>query len=190
MSSNTQVADSTGALAPGNAGTAFLKLSAENGLALLGFSSRTFRSHAPAITFNATGAGSALVVPDLPDSSGVALHVVLGTDNAGRIYVLNRDAIGNKTAQSSAISQIVSPEDVSSGVSSALAYFGNGVFQAASGATIKAFALTDGAISTVAVGQSSTPLGCCRRTDFDISKRSKRWSPVGRRGWRWNSSRL
>ncbi len=158
MSTTTRVTDSTGRLAPASAGTAFLKLSTENGLALMGFSNGSFRSHAPPITVNVPESDSALILPDLPGSSGTVLHLALGTGNDGKIYLLNRDAIGNNPTQSSAISQIVSPAGASSDVSSVVAYFGNFVFQAVSGATIKAFALTDAALSTTTASQSNTAL--------------------------------
>lgn len=158
MSSAARVTDSTGTLAPANAGTAFFKLSTENGLALLGFSNRSIGAHAPSITANSSGLSSALLVPDLPDTSGVVLHLALGADNDGRIYLLNRDAIGNKPAPSSAISQVVSPTSASSGASSVLVYFGNFAFQATSGMPIKAFSLSDAVLSTTAASQNNTAL--------------------------------
>ncbi len=100
----------------------------------------------------------------------MALHLVFGIDNDGRIYVLNHDVIGTKSAQSSAISQIVSPAGASSNASSALAFFGKIAFSAASGATIKAFTLADGALTTSAVSQTNTTaLERFWRADFDFS---------------------
>ena len=159
MGATPRVTDSTGVLAPASAGTAFLKLSTDDGLVLTGFSNRSFRSHAPPITINVPESDSALVLPDLPDSSGMVLHLVLGAGNDGRIYLLNRDAIGNKTAQSAAISQVISSAGSPSGVASALALFGNTAFQAVSSEPLKAFTLTDAVLSTSAVSQTNTAVG-------------------------------
>jgi hypothetical protein len=89
----------------------------------------------------------------------MVLHLVLGAGNDGRIYLLNRDAIGNKTAQSAAISQVISSAGSPSGVASALALFGNTAFQAVSSEPLKAFTLTDAVLSTSAVSQTNTAVG-------------------------------
>jgi PQQ enzyme repeat len=147
------------ALAPANAGNAFLKLSTENGLALTDYS-ETSRS-GPLSLINAQGgmSGGAVVLPDFTDDAGKVWHLALGAASDGSISLLNRDSLGGSGLQSAPIVQVIWNQTAQSGVTGTLAYFGNTAFSAVSGDAIKAFTLNDARLSVAPVNQSTNTLG-------------------------------
>ncbi len=152
------VLNSAGVVVPASAGSAFLKLSTLNGLALANSSRTTASSSAPSVTADLIMAAGVIVLPDFTDDAGKVWHLALGAGFDGSIDVLSRDSLGGSGQQSTPIIQtivgVVSPD----GMPSALAFFDNTAYFAASGDSIKAFPIRAARLSNSAADQSGNAL--------------------------------
>jgi hypothetical protein len=102
------------------------------------------------------GSGGAMLLPDLTDSANTVRHLVIGAGKDGNIYVVNRDSMGKfKTADNSQIWQQLSGA-VPSGIWSTPAYFNGTVFYGDSGATLKAFSISNAKLGSVPQSQSAS----------------------------------
>jgi len=101
------------------------------------------------------GSGGEMLLPDLPDSGGTVRHLVVGAGKDGKIYLVNRDAMGKFNAQADQIWQEL-PGVLPGGVWGTPAYFNNTIYYGDSGGTVKAFALANAMLSSSPVSQSST----------------------------------
>ena len=152
-----QPGGATGGLSLSGGGSAFLKLSTENGITLID-SSKTSSSRLVPMD-SAGGSGSAVVLPDFTDASGKVWHLALGAGSDGAIYMLNRDSLGGSALLSMPIVQSIVGAVSPATVPPAVAYFGDIAYYAAAGNTVKAFTLSDARLSTSAASQSGSLLG-------------------------------
>jgi len=101
------------------------------------------------------GSGGELLLPDLTDSTNTVRHLIVGAGKDGNIYVVNRDSMGKFSASSNNIWQQVSGA-LPGGIRSTPAYFNGTLYYGDSGATLKAFAITDAKITAMPFSQSAT----------------------------------
>jgi outer membrane protein assembly factor BamB len=99
------------------------------------------------------GSGGELLLPDMQDSAGTVRHLVVGAGKDGNIYVVDRDAMGKFNAASNGIWQQLNGV-VPGGIWSTPAYFNGRVYYGDSGATLKAFAVTNAKLSNTPQSQS------------------------------------
>ena len=137
-------------------GDSFVKLSTTNGLAVADY----FTPHDQA-TLAANdedlGSGGPLV---LPDSVGSAAHphLIVGAGKEGTIYLIDRDQMGHfKSANDSQIVQVL--PSIIGGVWCSPAYFNHFIYYHGSGEALKAFAITNGVMSTGPVSKSPENFG-------------------------------
>jgi hypothetical protein len=99
------------------------------------------------------GSGGELILPDLTDSTNTVRHLVVGAGKDGNIYVVNRDAMGKFNASSNNIWQQLSGA-LPGGIWSTPAYFNGTLYYGDSGATLKAFAITNAKLGSSPSSQS------------------------------------
>jgi hypothetical protein len=99
------------------------------------------------------GSGGTMFLPDQP---GPFPRLLIGSGKQGLIYVINRDNMGGNAPFSDNVVQKV---NLSHGTWSSPAYFNNTIYEHASGDVLKAFRLTNGALSAAPVAHSSTAYG-------------------------------
>jgi hypothetical protein len=95
------------------------------------------------------GSGGAML---LPDQAGAHPHEILGAGKGGIIYLLDRDNFGGKHASDN--SQVLGTATMAHATSNP-AYFNNTVYYHAFGDLLKAFSITNGAISPAAVASGA-----------------------------------
>jgi len=147
----------TSGLSLARGGSAFLKLSTENGVTLID-SSKTSSSRLVPMA-SAGVSGSAVVLPDFTDAAGKIWHLALGAGSDGDIYLLNRDSLGSNAVLSMPIVQSMVGAVSSTTVAPAVAYFGDYAYYASAGNSVKAFTLGDARLSTSAASQSTATIG-------------------------------
>jgi hypothetical protein len=139
-----------------NFGDSVLKLSTTNGLARANYF--TPYDQANLESTDADLGSSGLVL--LPDSVGSASHphLLVASGKAGKIYLLDRDNLGqfNPVSDSQIVQSIAGVTAASFATPS---YFNNRVYFVGSGDTLKAFALSGGLLSTTPVSQSPSGFG-------------------------------
>ncbi len=99
------------------------------------------------------GSGGELILPDLTDSTNTVRHLVVGAGKDGNIYVVNRDTMGKFNAGSNNIWQQLSGA-LPGGIWSTPAYFNGTLYYGDSGATLKAFAITNAKLGSSPSSQS------------------------------------
>jgi PQQ-like domain len=99
------------------------------------------------------GSGGELILPDLTDSTNTVRHLVVGAGKDGNIYVVNRDSMGKFNASSNNIWQQLSGA-LPGGIWSTPAYFNGTLYYGDSGATLKAFAITNAKLGSSPSSQS------------------------------------
>jgi hypothetical protein len=137
-------------------GDSFMKLSTVNGLSVADF----FTPHDQAtLAANDTDLGSGGPVL-LPDEVGSVAHphLILGSGKSGTIYLVDRDNMGHYNPADD--SQIVQSVVSAIGASFATpAYFNKTIYYQGNGDRLKAFAITNGALSTTPIHRSSATIG-------------------------------
>lgn len=101
------------------------------------------------------GSGGELILPDLTDSTNTVRHLVVGAGKDGNIYLVNRDSMGKFSANSNNIWQQLSGA-LPGGIWSTPAYFNGTLYYGDSGATLKAFAITNAKLGSSPASQSPT----------------------------------
>jgi hypothetical protein len=101
------------------------------------------------------GSGGELILPDLTDSTNTVRHLVVGAGKDGNIYLVNRDSMGKFSASSNNIWQQLSGA-LPGGIWSTPAYFNGTLYYGDSGATLKAFAITNAKLGSSPASQSPT----------------------------------
>jgi hypothetical protein len=100
------------------------------------------------------GSSGAIVLPDQP---GANPHLLVGSGKEGKIYLLNRDALGGFNPSIDSVVQEV-PSALTS-VFDSPAYFNGQVYFGAVGDALKAFTLANGLLSTSPTSQTSIQFG-------------------------------
>jgi outer membrane protein assembly factor BamB len=101
------------------------------------------------------GSGGELLLPDVTDSTNTVRHLIVGAGKDGNIYVVNRDSMGKFNASSNNVWQQLSGV-LPGGIWSTPAYFNGALFYGDSGATLKAFTLTNAKFASTPTSQSAT----------------------------------
>jgi hypothetical protein len=137
-------------------GDCFVKLSTAGGLSVADWFA-PFNQGTLANNDTDLGSGGSVL---LPDSVGSVAHprLIVGAGKEGKLYLLDRDNLGHFNAGSD--SQIVqSVPGAVGGVFSTPAYFNQRLYFQGSGDVMKAFAITNGTLSTTPISRSSTSFG-------------------------------
>jgi hypothetical protein len=101
------------------------------------------------------GSGGELILPDVTDSTNTVRHLVVGAGKDGNIYLVNRDSMGKFSASANNIWQQLSGA-LPGGIWSTPAYFNGSLYYGDSGATLKAFTLTNAKLVSTPASQSAT----------------------------------
>ena len=136
-------------------GDSFVKLSTTNGLAVADF----FTPHDQStLAANDTdlGSGGPVLLPD-EVGSVVHPHLILGSGKSGTIYLVDRDNMGHYNSTND--NQIVQSVPGAIGASFATAaYFNKTIYYQGNGDRLKAFAITNGALSTTPIHRSGSSI--------------------------------
>jgi hypothetical protein len=105
------------------------------------------------------GSGGPMVLPDQP---GPHPHLLLASGKSGYLYLLDRDGLGHlgQTGDGQIVQEVaITPNavDASLGVFATPAYWNGRVYLAAAHDVLKAFTLSEGALSATPSSQSKTP---------------------------------
>ena len=101
------------------------------------------------------GSGGELILPDMTDSTGTVRHLIVGAGKDTNIYLVNRDSMGKFSASANNIWQQLSGA-LPGGIWSTPAYFNGSLYYGDSGATLKAFTLTNAKLVSMPASQSAT----------------------------------
>jgi outer membrane protein assembly factor BamB len=136
-------------------GNSFLKISTSGGSLSVADYFTMYNEVAESAGDEDLGSGGSMLLPDLTDSGNTVRHLMIGAGKDGNIYVVNRDSMGKfNPAGNSQIWQQLSGA-VPSGIWSTPAYFNNTVYYGDSGATLKAFAISNAKLAPVPASQSA-----------------------------------
>ena len=139
----------------GDYGNSFLRLSsAGGGLAVADYFAPSSEVADSAADLD-LGSGGPVVLPDLPDSSGVVRHLVVGAGKDGNLYVINRDDMGKFSPSGNADWQELDGA-LPGGTYSTPAYFNGTVYYGDAGGSLKAFAVTGAKLSSMPASQTAT----------------------------------
>jgi len=100
------------------------------------------------------GSAGLLLLPDLMDSGSVVHHNAVAAGKDGKMYVVNRDNMGQFNSSTNNIVQTIALAPAEN--FSTPAYFNNNVYVCPSGQSLKAFAISDAQLATTAT-MSTTP---------------------------------
>jgi hypothetical protein len=133
-------------------GDSFMKLSTTNGLAVSDYFT-PFNQASLAAGDTDLGSGGPVLLPDEVGSTNHP-HLIVGAGKGGTIYLVDRDNMGHFNAAND--SQIVQSVVSAIGASFATpAYFNKTLYYQGNGDRLKAFAITNGALSTSPIHRSS-----------------------------------
>ena len=128
----------------GDYGNCFCKISTAGGLTVADYFAMS-NTVSESNSDTDLGSGAALVLPDLTDGAGNALHLAVGAGKDGNIYVVNLDNMGKFNPNANNIYQQLT--GAITGAWSMPAYFNNTVYYATQGDVMKAFTITNGKLS-------------------------------------------
>ena len=137
-------------------GNSVIKLSTTNGLSLVDYFTPYNQLDLNLRDIDVGSAGQIV----LPDSVGSVAHprLLVAGSKAGPFYLLDRDNLGHFNAAGD--SQIVqSIAGAVNGLWSTPAYFNGTIYYAAVGDRVKAFSISNGAINTTPIAQSTNTIG-------------------------------
>jgi hypothetical protein len=136
-------------------GDSFVKLSTTNGLAVADYFT-PYNQATLAANDTDLGSGGPVLLPDAVGSIAHP-HLLIGAGKGGTIYLLDRDNMGHFNAAND--SQIVQSVVSAIGPSFATpAYFNKTIYYQGNSDRLKAFAITNGALSTTPIHRSSSSI--------------------------------
>jgi hypothetical protein len=138
-------------------GNAFVKLSTAGGLSVADYFA-TFDTVSASNADTDLGSGGAMVFPDLVDSGGRTRHLAVGAGKDGHMYVVDRDAMGKWNASANQNYQDIAGA-LGGSVFSMPAFFDNTLYYGASGAKLKAFAVTNARVASTPSSSSPASFG-------------------------------
>jgi hypothetical protein len=142
--------------AQGNFGNSFLKISTTNRQLAVADYFTPFNVNAENLADEDLGAGGALVLPDLQDSSGATRHLAVGAGKDAHIYVADRDNMGKfNPVDNSRVFQDVNGA-LGGAVFSMPAYFNGVIYYGAVGDNLKAFPIASARLASSASSRSAT----------------------------------
>ena len=103
------------------------------------------------------GAGGAMLLPDMPDSTGKTRHLVVGAGKDGIIYLADRDDMGRINLSSPDNSNIYQqiPNGLAAGAWSGPAFFNNTLYYGGRGDYLRAYPVADALIATAPSSKSA-----------------------------------
>ncbi|SAK99696.1 PQQ enzyme repeat protein [Caballeronia pedi] len=104
------------------------------------------------------GSGGAMVLPDMTDSTGAVRHLAIGAGKNKTIYVVNRYSMGKFDSNADHIYQELVGR-LGGSMFGAPAYFNNTVYFGSVGDTIKAFTISNAALSGAPTSQTANRFG-------------------------------
>ena len=137
-------------------GDSFMKLSTAGGLTVADFFTPNDQSTLASGDTD-IGSGGPILLPDVVGSAAHP-HLIVGSGKSGKLYLIDRDNMGHFNPGND--SQIV--QTVPSAIGGSFgtpAYFNKMIFYNGSGDRMKAFAITNGALSTSPIHRSSPSIG-------------------------------
>jgi outer membrane protein assembly factor BamB len=137
-------------------GNSFLKISTAGGTLSVVDYFTMFNETAESTADQDLGSGGEMLLPDLTDSNGTVRHLAIGAGKDGNIYVVNRDSLGKFNASGNQQIWQQLSNALPSGIWSTPAYFNGTVYYADSGATLKAFELSNAKLAGMPQSQSPT----------------------------------
>jgi hypothetical protein len=137
-------------------GDSFVKLSTTNGLAVADYFT-PYNQAALAANDTDVGSGGPVLLPDAVGSIAHP-HLLVGAGKEGKIYLLDRENLGhfNSGSDSQIVQSIASALGTCFG---APAYFNKTIYYQAISDRLKAFAITNGALSTAPIHRSASTIG-------------------------------
>jgi len=136
-------------------GDSFVKLSTTNGLAVADYFT-PFNQASLAAGDTDLGSGGPVLLPDEVGSAAHP-HLILGSGKSGTIYLIDRDNMGHFNSAND--SQIVQSVPGAIGASFGTpAYFNKAIYYQGNGDRLKAFAITNGTLSTTPIHRSGTSI--------------------------------
>lgn len=141
----------------GDYGNAFMKLSSANGLAVADYFEMD-NGNAESDTDTDLGSGGTVVLPDMTDASGNAVHLAIGSGKDSNIYIVNRDSMGKFSPNNNNIYQELQGA-LPGGIWSTPAYFNNTIYYGPVGGPIQAFSIVNAKLSATATAQTANSFG-------------------------------
>jgi hypothetical protein len=140
-------------------GDSILKLSTTNGLAVSDFFTPHDQAFLSAVDLD-QGSGDVMLLPDQP---GAHPHLAVQTGKTGRIYLLDRDNLGQFHSNFDNVVQVF-PDGTVGGMWGSPAYFNNGsqqlIYWHGAGDVLKAYSLmSNGLLSGSPIAQTQIPFG-------------------------------
>jgi hypothetical protein len=136
-------------------GDSFVKLSTTNGLSVADYFT-PYNQAALAAADSDLGSGGPVLLPDEVGSTNHP-HLIVGAGKGGTIYLIDRDNMGHYNSAND--SQIVQSLVGAIGASFASpAYFNKTIYYQGQGDRLKAFAISNGALSAAPIHRSSTSI--------------------------------
>lgn len=140
----------------GDYGDCFVKLSTSNKFLVADYFSP---SNQAAMAANDADLGSGAPTL-LPDSAGSVAHphLMIGAGKEGTLYLVDRDDMGHFSSTTNSIVQTV-PSVINGGSYGTPAYFNHWIYYQGAGDVMRAFAITNGVMTTSPVSQSTVNIG-------------------------------
>src|SRR5262249_41329800 len=134
----------------------FIRLSTTNGLAVADYFT-PFNQATLAANDTDLGSGGPVLLPDEVGSVAHP-HLIVGSGKSGTIYLIDRDNMGhfNPANDSQIVQSVISAVGPSFGTP---AYFNKTIYYQGNGDRLKAFAITNGTLSTSPIHRSSATIG-------------------------------
>ena len=116
----------------------------------------------------------------MTDSTSTVRHLIVGAGKDGNIYLVNRDSMGKFSASTNNIWQQLNGA-LPGGIWSTPAYFNGTLYYGDTGATLKAFALTNAKLASTPASQSRDTVSISRYGAGRIRQRHFEWHRLGPR---------
>lgn len=154
--------DSKGFPAEGDYGNSFVKLSTKGDkLAVADYfamNNSTGTAESESNRDTDLGSGGEMLLPDIRDSSGKALHLAVGAGKDTNVYIVNREDMGKYKPDDAGIYQRLTGV-LPGGVWSSPAYFDNAVYYDSVGHPMRIFPISNGKLASTSSSQTSSPFG-------------------------------
>ena len=105
------------------------------------------------------GSSGVVLLPDMTDASGTVRHLMIGSGKDGNIYLIDRDNLGKFNASTDQIVQELTGSPLGGSEFGTPAYYNGSVYFGGVGASIRAFSITGGRLSTTPTSQSANTFG-------------------------------
>jgi hypothetical protein len=150
--------NSSGFPSEGDFGNAFMKLSTLGNQLTVADYFETHNGIQQSGVDTDLGSGGAMVLPDLDDGLGHAVHLAIGAGKDSNLYVVNRDSMGKYDPDNDSIYQELLGA-LPGGVWGMPAYFNDKVYYGSEGSPILVFTITNAKLSSTPTAQTHNSFG-------------------------------